>query len=316
MCINGILETTMSRIAITCGDPGGIGPEIIYDWWHRHPVERKTVAIIGPKNWLNSFEEAESNQRIAVSNPFFELKPGSPSEEGARIALEALDIASRGCIEGRYRAVVTAPISKEWVNKVGFRHPGQTEFFAETWGGDPVMGFVGEKMIVTLATWHMALSEVPKKLTECGLSRAIRETDKLLQLLGKKDRRIGVCGLNPHAGEGGLMGTEERGWINPLLSLLRESYPGLSGTLSADTAFYRHVQGEFDAIIALYHDQGLGPLKTIEFDTAVNVTLGLPYIRTSPDHGTAFGIAGKGIASSKSLDNAIALAQKLSKGLI
>lgn len=310
MCIRTILEEVevMPKIAITCGDPAGIGPEIIKDWWDKHEAKRKNIVIIGPKNWLDSFDGAEKSQLVSVDNPNFELTPGNPSKESSQIAIEALKLAATG----NYQTVVTGPINKEWAQKGGFKYPGQTEFFAATWGGDPVMGFVGKRMIVTLATWHIPFTEVPNKLNPEVLLRTIQETDKLLRLLGKPTQRIGVCGLNPHAGEAGLLGYEEQEWIDPFLDEARKTLPGLSTTLSADTAFYRHLQGEFDAIIALYHDQGLAPLKTIEFDSAVNVTLGLSKIRTSPDHGTAYAIAGKGIANSNSLSRAIDLAENLS----
>lgn len=304
----------MNKIAITCGDPAGIGPEIIYDWWRTSFHERANVVLIGPKKWLKQFDGGESWQFISVGNEDFDFKSGMPTEEGAQIALEALELARAGCYNKEYAGVVTGPISKEWMNRVGFMHPGQTEFFGEFCDDTPVMGFVGEKMIVTLATSHIPLSEVPKRLNEKVLFRAIQETSKLLNTLGKENHRIAVCGLNPHAGENGLLGFEERAWINPFLKEQSQYYPGLlSYTIPADTAFYRHLKGEFDAVIALYHDQGLGPLKTVEFDTAVHVTMGLPFIRTSPDHGTAFDIAGKGIASARSMHNAIALAQKLVK---
>lgn len=295
----------MPKIAITCGDPAGIGPEIIRNWWNTHTTQRQDIVIIGPQVWLNSLDNADESQLLPIGNSNFNLTPGRPSEEGARIAIEALELAATG----NYPAVVTGPISKEWAKKAGFKHPGQTEFFAEAWNGHPVMGFVGKKMIVTLATWHIPLAEVPKTLNPEVLLRTIQETDKLLRLLGKPTQRIGVCGLNPHAGESGLLGPQEKEWIDPFLDKTRQNFPGLSPTLAADTAFYRHLQGEFDAIIALYHDQGLAPLKTIEFDTAVNITLGLSRIRTSPDHGTAYSIAGKGIANSNSLTNAIDLAK-------
>lgn len=310
--MNGILwDLVMDKIVITCGDPAGVGPEIIRDWWMNHEDDREDVSIIGPEKWLRTLVGGQDGQLIAVGNKDFNLTPGMASQEGAAIAVEALKLAREGCIDGIYKAVVTGPISKEWANKVGFKYPGQTEFFAEVYRLEPVMGFVGKKMIVTLATRHIPLEEVAYKLNHKALFRTIRETDKLLKMLGKECPRIGVCGLNPHAGEGGLLGLAEKEWINPFLEKQKAMFPGLSNAIPGDTAFYRHLQGEFDAIIALYHDQGLGALKTIEFETAVNVTLGLPFIRTSPDHGVAFDIAGKGIASGKSFANAMTLAKKL-----
>lgn len=303
----------MSKIAITCGDPAGVGPEIIYDWWMNHEEEREGVVIIGPKKWLDKFERANSNQLFEVGNKDFNLLPGVPTEEGAGVALEALEIAKQGCYGGIYQGVVTGPVSKEWMHKVGFHYPGQTEYFAQGCGQVPVMGFVGERMVVTLATSHIPLSEVPNKLSREVLYRTLSETHKLLELLGKKNPRIGMCGLNPHAGENGLFGNEEK-WINLFLEEISGEFSGVLRTsIPGDTAFYRHLMGEFDGIVALYHDQGLAPLKTVEFNTAVNITLGMPFVRTSPDHGTGFEIAGKSKANSKSLNNAIALARNLSK---
>lgn len=301
----------MDKIVITCGDPAGVGPEIIHNWWVNHEDARENVVVIGPEKWLRTFVGGEDEQLIAIGDEDFDLTPGIPSQEGAAIAVEALQLAREGCIEGVYKGVVTGPISKEWSNKVGFNYPGQTEYFAAVCGQEPVMGFVGERMIVTLATRHIPLEEVPYKLNPKVLYRTIYETSQLLKILGKERPRIGVCGLNPHAGEGGLLGLAEKEWINPFLNQQKNVFPGLSNTVPGDTAFYRHLQGEFDAIIALYHDQGLGALKTIEFDTAVNVTLGLPFVRTSPDHGVAFDIAGQGIANGQSFTNAMALAKKL-----
>lgn len=316
MCNSDILEemSNLDKIAITCGDPAGVGLEIIQSWWNNAPnYERESVVIIGPEKWLNEFKGVGACQCIAVGSSSFDYKPGMPTEEGARIAFEALEIARNGCFNNDFCGVVTGPISKEWMNRVGFDYPGQTEYFAAPSECKPVMGFVAERMVVTLATWHIPLAEVPHHINKETLSRTIRETDQLLKLLGK-GQSIGVCGLNPHAGENGLYGFEEKQWIDQFLKKEQERFPGLfHKTIPADTIFYRHLRGEFDAVIALYHDQGLGPMKTVEFETAVNVTLGLPFIRTSPDHGTAFDIAGKKLANSKSMNNAVALALKLSK---
>lgn len=300
-----------NSIVITCGDPAGIGPEIIHDWWMNHADERKSVAIIGPQQWLSTFEGAHSAQLIAIGNASFNLTPGIPTEEGARIAFEALALARMGCAEGIYQGVVTAPVSKEWLKKVGFDYPGQTEYFSKAGGRNPVMAFVGEKMVVSLATSHIPLEALMDTLDPVVLYRTICETYELLRSLGVATPRIAVCGLNPHAGENGLLGSEEKEWINPVLDKVRPLFSGLSNALPADTVFYRHLRGEFDAVVALYHDQGLAPLKTVEFDTAVNVTLGLPFVRTSPTHGTAFDIAGKGLASGNSFAKAVALARKL-----
>lgn len=193
----------MNKIAITCGDPAGVGPEIIYDWWKNYAQERESAIIIGPKKWLSQFKGGESWQFVAVGDDAFDYKAGFPTEEGARVALEALEIARNGCFNNLYQGVVTGPISKEWMKRVGFCYPGQTEYFASSSGHVPVMGFVGERMVVTLATWHIPLEEVVRTISKEILFKTIKETSRLLHLLGK-GQRIGVCGLNPHAGENGL----------------------------------------------------------------------------------------------------------------
>ena len=186
-------------------------------------------------------------------------------------------------------------------------------WIAARWGGDPVMAFCGGKLRIALATWHIPLHQVARSLGPHLLHRTIAAADMLARADGIARPRIGVCGLNPHAGEGGLLGHEEIELINPSLEKIRAEFPGLSLCLPGDTLFARALRGEFDVIVALYHDQGLAPLKTIDFDTAVNVTLGLPFVRTSPDHGTAFDIAGRGKASGTSFANAVTVAQRLIK---
>jgi 4-hydroxythreonine-4-phosphate dehydrogenase len=206
--------------------------------------------------------------------------------------------------------VVTGPVSKTGLASVGFRHPGQTEFFAERWGGDPVMAFAGGRMTVALATWHLPLSAVPGALTPGAVTRAAEALDTLLARLGK-GRRIGVCGLNPHAGEAGLLGTEDEGVIRPAVGQLAARGLDAHGPIPGDTAFARHLAGEFDGLVAMYHDQGLAPLKAVDFAEAANLTLGLPHLRTSPDHGTAYALAGKGTADGRSLASAVRLARTL-----
>jgi 4-hydroxythreonine-4-phosphate dehydrogenase len=164
---------------------------------------------------------------------------------------------------------------------------------------------------VVLMTWHVPLCEVPQLLGPQLLHRTVAAADALARAEGIAAPRIGVCGLNPHAGEGGLLGEEERDFINPALTQMRAEFPGLSVCQPGDTLFARALRGEFDVVVALYHDQGLAPLKVIDFDAAVNVTLGLPHVRTSPDHGTAFGIAGQGVASATSFANAVMVARRL-----
>jgi len=299
------------KLAITCGDPAGVGPEIIAGWLAAHRAEAKDTAVIGPACWLESL--ATPAQKIAVGLEDFSATPGQPNADGALVAWAAMERAAQGAKAGEFVGVVTGPVSKEWLARIGYPYPGQTEFFAARWGGEPVMAFCGGRLRVTLATWHVALDQVSKQLGPHLLRRTIAAAAELAQADGIAQPRIGVCGLNPHAGEGGLLGYEETDLLNPVLDQLRAQFPGLSRCEPGDTLFARALRGEFDVVVALYHDQGLAPLKAVDFDEAVNVTLGLPLVRTSPDHGTAFGIAGKGVASGKSFANAVEAARRLIK---
>lgn len=298
-----------AKLAITCGDPAGVGPEIIAAWLRANPDEAREVAVIGPMSWLATLDAAA--QKIPVGLDDFAATPGKPDSDGALIAWAAMERAAKGCATGEFSGVVTGPISKERLARIGYRFPGQTEFFAARWGGEPVMAFCGGRLRVALATWHVPLHEVAKLLGPQLLRRTVAAATELARADGLAAPRIGVCGLNPHAGEGGLLGYEERDFLNPALERLRPDFPGLSLCEPGDTLFARMLRGEFDVIVALYHDQGLAPLKTIDFDESVNVTLGLPHVRTSPDHGTAFGIAGKGVASITSFANAVTVARRL-----
>jgi 4-hydroxythreonine-4-phosphate dehydrogenase len=300
-----------TKLALTCGDPAGIGPEVVASWLAAHPGEVAGTAVIGPARWLETLPPAAG--RIPVGLDTFAAEPGRPSGEGALVAWAALERAAQGCRAGEFSGVVTGPVSKAELAKIGWKFPGQTEFFAERWGGEPTMAFCGGRLRVVLLTWHIPLREVPGRLTAANFARAVRAADRLarIDLAPGAPVRIGVCGLNPHAGEGGLLGAEEGERIDPILDGLRPEFPGLSRTQPGDTVFGRQLRGEFDVVLALYHDQGLAPLKTVDFDEAVNVTLGLPGVRTSPDHGTAFSLAGRGTASPRSFANAVAIAKKL-----
>ena len=300
-----------AKLAITCGDPAGVGPEIIASWLAAHPGEAADVAVIGPAQWLQTLPAAGA--KIAVGPEEFAARPGQPDAEGALVAWAAMERAAAGCLAGEFSGVVTGPVSKAALAKIGYGFPGQTEFFAAKWGGEPVMAFCGGKLRVVLATWHVPLHEVARLLGPHLLHRTIAAAATLARSEGIAAPRIGVCGLNPHAGEDGLLGYEEKDLLNPALEHLRAEFPGLSSCQPGDTLFARALRGEFDVIVALYHDQGLAPLKVIDFDEAVNVTLGLPFVRTSPDHGTAFGIAGQGRASARSFANAVTVARRLIK---
>lgn len=303
--------TMPGKLAFTCGDPAGVGPEIIAAWLAAHPAEAAAVAVIGPAQWLATLPAAVA--KIAVGLEEYAAAPGRPDAEGALTAWAAMERAAQGCKDGEFSGVVTGPISKSALAKIGYAFPGQTEFFAAKWGGDPVMAFCGGKLRVVLATWHVPLVEVPQSLGPHLLHRTVAAADTLARAYGIASPRIGVCGLNPHAGEDGLLGDEEKDLLNPALGHLRAEFPGVSDCQPGDTLFARALRGEFDVVVALYHDQGLAPLKVIDFDEAVNVTLGLPFVRTSPDHGTAFGIAGQGRASPRSFANAVSVARRLIK---
>jgi len=300
-------------LAITCGDPAGVGPEIVARLAAAPAYPDVRYTLIGPEAWLATIAEAPHLARVAAGPAGFSAVAGAPSVEGARVALAAMEEAAAGCRAGRYDAVVTGPVAKIWMQRAGFPFPGQSEFFADRWAGAPTMAFTGGRLRVVLATWHIPLREVPGRLTEESVGRAVRRAAWLARAEGVAEPRIAVCGLNPHAGEEGMLGTEERDVLDPWLEALRARFPGVSRCLPADTVFARALAGEFDVVVALYHDQGLAPLKTVDFDTAVNVTLGLRHIRTSPDHGTAFGIAGQGRADGRSFANAIAVAARLAR---
>ncbi len=297
------------KLALTCGDPAGVGPEIIAAWLAANPRAARDTAVIGPVGWLATLDTPAKKIPVGLEN--FMAIPGRPSGEGALVAWAAMERAAEGCRRGDFAGVVTGPVSKAELARIGYAFPGQTEFFAARWGGDPVMAFCGGQLRVVLATWHVPLHEVAKLLGPHLLQRTIAAADALCRSEGIAQPRIGVCGLNPHAGEGGLLGLEEIDLINPVLEKLRRQFPGLSSCQPGDTLFARALRGEFDVVLALYHDQGLAPLKVIDFDEAVNVTLGLPHVRTSPDHGTAFGIAGQGVARATSFSNAVAVARRL-----
>ncbi|MFT3828465.1 MAG: 4-hydroxythreonine-4-phosphate dehydrogenase PdxA [Opitutaceae bacterium] len=298
-------------LAITCGDPAGVGPEIVARWALMRPRRLAGVALLGPESWLATLHGRCNAQLVAIGDDRFRAVPGKPSVAGARIALTAMEVAAQGCSDGDFDAVVTGPVSKEWLARVAPGFVGQTEFFAARWGGEPTMVFAGGKLRMALATWHVPLRMVSRALTPERLARAVRRADWLCRAEGVERPRIAVCGINPHAGEHGLLGDEEERWMNTCLRRLRRRVPGVSDALPGDTVFVRALKGEFDATVAAYHDQGLAPLKAVDFDRSVNITLGLPFIRTSPDHGTAFGIAGQGRAETGSFAAAIRMADRL-----
>ncbi len=295
-------------LAITCGDPAGVGPELITKWLRSHPEEAKGVVPIGPAEWI----EQLGISGIVVGADHFSIIPGKPTPEGHRLALAAMEAAAQGASEGRFGGVISGPINKKGFSEVGYPFPGQTEFFAARWTGEPIMAFAGGRMTVGLVTWHLPLRSVASAITPAAIRRTILALIGLRKKMGDNHPRIAVCGLNPHAGEGGLLGTEDDDIIRPVIKQLGAEGNNVSGPLPGDTVFHRHLEGEFDAVVAMYHDQGLAPLKTVDFASAANLTLGLPFIRTSPDHGTAYEIAGRDLADAGSFVSAIRLAQVLS----
>ena len=294
-------------IAVTCGDPAGVGPELVASWLKAHPQLAATVVPIGPADWISQL-----GQGIAVGPKDFVTRPGKPDETGQLIAIEAMELAARGATGARFSAVVTGPVNKKGLAGVGYSFPGQTEFFASRWSGEPVMAFAGGKMTVGLVTWHVPLSDVASAVTAAGIRRTVLALITLRMKLGDHRPRIAVCGLNPHAGESGLLGKEDDATIRPAVESLRAEGHDVTGPLPGDTVFHRHLQGEFEAVAAIYHDQGLAPLKAIDFSTSANLSLGLKHVRTSPDHGTAYEIAGQGKADRGSFDSAMRLARLLS----
>jgi 4-hydroxythreonine-4-phosphate dehydrogenase len=282
------------RIAITLGDPAGIGPEVV------------AAALSHP--------EVQALAEFEVIGALAGFTPGQPTEASARAAFDALEAAVARARAGDFAAVVTGPVSKRQMHAVGFEFPGQTEFFAErTKTKNHAMCLTGGALTVALVTAHVPLKDVPGLLSIGEIVRVGKLLADFSRRRGIARPRIAVAGLNPHAGEGGDLGREEIDMIAPAISALRDSDPdaSYSGPWAPDTLFFRAVAGEFDGVLCMYHDQGLIPLKLHAFDAGVNVTLGLPFPRTSPDHGTAFEIAGRGIARPDSMIAAIRLAVEL-----
>jgi 4-hydroxythreonine-4-phosphate dehydrogenase len=293
------MSTTRPRIGITLGDCAGIGPEIV------------DLAV-------KSGRVADSAEYVVIGRQP-NCNPGEPTIETARAAASALEEAVTLARRGELNAIVTGPVHKARMYEGGFKFPGQTEFFAERCGvKNFAMCLTGGKITVALVTAHLPLRKVPSALKRSEIVRVGLLLVDFLYRRSKKTPRIAVAGLNPHAGESGKLGREEIEIIAPAVEELQSSIRNpqsaiFSGPLSADTVFHRAAEGEFDAVLCMYHDQGLIPLKLHAFHTGVNITLGLPFPRTSPDHGTAFDIAGKGLAQPDSLIAAIKLAVELAE---
>ena len=326
------------RIGIALGDVTGISPEVALKAVAAE-VKRDNAqyVFIGDENILQQLNrklslrlplqrlsESDDDERFSFINPFDKELPknlpcGSPI--AAKAAMASLRYGAERCLSGELQALVTAPVNKEAIIRAGYKQfVGQTEFLSELAGAKRTAMMLlghddkGRWLRVALATIHISIKSVPKKLTTEKISLAIELAAQSCRDLRLPRARIAVAGLNPHAGEGGEFGDEEIKTIAPIVSKMKKKGFDVVGPLSGDTVFYYALRGDFDAVVAMYHDQGLAPLKAVAFDTGVNWTLGLPFIRTSPDHGTAYDIAGQGIANPSSMIAAIRLAKQLAKG--
>jgi 4-hydroxythreonine-4-phosphate dehydrogenase len=289
-------DSVKPRIAITSGDPSGIGPEIAA----RAAADSRVIAVCDPVVY--------AHERPI---PF---RPGELSAAAGRAAYDLVVRAADDATNGRVDAIATAPINKEAFRLAGLPWNGHTDLLAHLTGARHVaMLFYAEAFSVVLATVHIKLADVPGALTRSSLEATVELTARELPRLGVPRPRIAVAALNPHAGEHGLFGCEEAMVIAPAVAACRAKGVDVSGPFPADTVFVRAHRGEFDVVVACYHDQGLIPVKLVAFGHAVNVTLGLPIVRTSVDHGTAFDIAGKGLADPESMIGAVLLAARLAK---
>ncbi|NNE88895.1 MAG: 4-hydroxythreonine-4-phosphate dehydrogenase PdxA [Silicimonas sp.] len=317
-------QTALPLIALTCGDPSGIGPELAAAAYGVLRGEVPFFFIGDPKHVLaeTTLIEAPQDALAARHLPLMPhafaapATPGKPSPANAQGVVEVIARAVGLVTSGAASAVCTAPISKkELVDHAGFDFPGHTEFLAHLAGvEDVVMMLAADELKVVPATIHIPLSNVPRALTADALETTIRITAAAMTRdFGIASPRIAIAGLNPHAGEGGMLGGEENAMIGPLCDRMRAEGFDLQGPLPADTMFHAKARLGYDVAIAMYHDQALIPIKTLAFDRGVNVTLGLPFVRTSPDHGTAFNIAGKGIADPTSLIEALKLAHRMAQ---
>ncbi|HSR13160.1 MAG TPA: 4-hydroxythreonine-4-phosphate dehydrogenase PdxA [Thermodesulfobacteriota bacterium] len=315
-------------IAVTMGDPRGIGPEVLAKALAQPSVRDLPVVVIGDAGVLKrTVAGLGLNLDFSLAQEFpFEapvgrgvpvlaasaLPDGFSEEASSRAAFAYVETAGRLVLEGRVSGIVTGPVSKEAISRSGIPFQGHTEYLAGVSGTrEFVMMLAGDRLKVSLVTTHLALSEVSRNIKEENVFSVIRITGAALRDdFGVLSPRLAVTALNPHAGEGGLFGTEE---AVILRAIRRAQEIGIeaSGPWPADSLFHRAAGGEFDAVVSMYHDQGLVPLKLLHFDSAVNVTLGLPFVRTSVDHGTAFDIAGKGIAGSRSMEAAIRMAAEM-----
>lgn len=287
-------------IAITVGDPSGIGPEIAV----KAARDRRVIAVCRPVIY-----GPHAPEDVAA------FPVGEVHASSGRAAYDSIVAATRDALAGTVAGMATGPISKAAFAAAGYPWPGHTDLLAHLCGvQDVAMMFWSAPLKVVLATVHVPLRQVPNLITIEGMRRLIALTASSLPRFGVSSPRIAVAGLNPHAGEGGLLGTEDTDILAPAIALAREDEFDVSGPFPADTVFVRASRGDFDVVIACYHDQGLIPVKLLAFGRAVNVTLGLPIVRTSVDHGTAFDIARQGKADESSMVEAVMLAARLAGG--
>ncbi len=324
-------------IGITMGDPCGIGPEIILKALKSPSIRRiANYVIIGNKG---VFDRTARSLKMPVTYQIIShltkiddlkypisllpvsgfnsniMKQKSATAEGGELSVQCVIKGINLAMRGHIDALVTAPICKKAIHLAGYGYPGHTEMLHIFSGAKRVvMLMVGGKLRVAFTTTHIALKDVPQSITAENMLETITITNSgLEQYFGLKMPRIAVCGLNPHAGEECLFGDEERRIIIPAIEKAKKKGIQCEGPVSADTVFYKALKGVYDAVIAIYHDQGAIPLKLHAFETGVNITLGIPFVRTSPDHGTAYDIAGKGVADPRSMMEAIKMAIKMSK---
>ena len=324
-------------LAMTMGDPAGIGPELALAAWRDRTPEAPFVVFAAPGILAAAARRAGIAAPIIETDPAgagaafpaglpvvplksaVEDAPGCPDATNAAATIESIERAVEAVRQGEARAVVTNPIAKATLYQAGFKHPGHTEYLGElarAWGAPafPVMMIWSETLKVVPVTIHIPLAEAPGALTAELIIRTARIVDRDLRVrFGVARPRLALAGLNPHAGEGGAMGREEITIIKPAIEALKAEGIDAVGPLPADTMFHARARARYDVALTMYHDQGLIPVKTLAFDEGVNVTLGLPFIRTSPDHGTAFDIAGKGLANPASLIAALRLADRLTR---
>jgi len=318
----------VSPLAVSLGDPAGIGPEIVAKAWERREAARlppffavgatRSIEAVWQGPIVRIFDPAEAERHFDKALPIIEVVdaaaiiPGEPNMPGARCSLDSLELAAGLARSGTAGALVTGPVSKAQLYAIGFNHAGQTEFIAERCGvsrENVAMMLAGPTLRTVPVTTHVALRDVPDLLTVDLILAKIRTTDRgLRRNFGIAAPRLAVAGLNPHAGEQGALGREEIEIVVPAIELAREEGMDVRGPLAADTMFHPRARAAYDAAICLYHDQALIPLKTLHFDEGVNMTLGLPIVRTAPDHGTAFEIAGKDRAEPGAMIAAIAVA--------